>query len=153
MGMPVVGTWGGRPEFVLEGGVAGDGTLRDEGHAVHEGRFMLRLPAPVDGQAVPGHSVDDVHHEDVVLTDMNRRPRQLSVGGDDAAGCAVAGGAVRVGAVRDVLRAVFTRTVRSGFFRIRRCSKETLRTNTIEHRTARQWKKRFLDILRTIIRQ
>lgn len=103
---------GGRPELVLEGGVALDRTLGYQGRPVHEGGFVLGLASPVDGDAFAGQLVDHVDDEDVVLADLYRGSWELAVGGRDVRGDEVGRGAVGVEAVGEVRGAVSAGTER-----------------------------------------
>lgn len=96
MRVPIMRPRSGGPEFVLECSVAVNRALRDQRDSVHVGRFVLWLSAPVDRQTVAWDFVDDVHHEDVVLADLDRRTWKLSVGGDYSSDCTVCAGAMGV---------------------------------------------------------
>lgn len=97
--MPIVRTRGRSPEFVLESRVTRYGALCNEWNSIHERGFILRLPSPMDSHAVAWHFIDDVHHKNVILTDVDGGSWKLSVCCNDASDGAVADGAIRVGAV------------------------------------------------------
>lgn len=107
MGMPKVGSGDGRPEFVLERRVTGNGALGDLGDSVHEGGLLLGLTSPVNGDAGTWDAVDHVDDQDVILTYLNSRSGWSVVVGRVVVGNKVWTG--RRGAIGGVRRAIRTR--------------------------------------------